>query len=128
MKKQIKTNNSAAPVADYSQAIEIDNILYVSGQIGINPKNNLLVGETFEKELMQVFSNLQSVLDSANYSISNIIKMEIFLTDTNQFEILNLLYKQFVGDLDIKPVRQTVIVKALPKNARVEISLIAQKG
>lgn len=127
MKKQIKTDNSAAPVADYSQAISIGKTLYVSGQIGINPETGLLVNESFEIELKQVFSNIQSILESAEYSIKDVVKVEVFLTNVNQFDVFNLLYKNFVETSEIKPVRQTVIVKELPKKASVEISVIAQK-
>lgn len=127
MKKQIKTNNSAAPVADYSQAILIGKTLYVSGQIGINPETGLLVTESFEIELKQVFSNIQSILESAEYSIKDVVKVEVFLTNVKQLDAFNLNYKNFVEISEIKPVRQTVIVKELPKKASVEISVIAQK-
>lgn len=125
MKKIINTSNAPAPIGPYSQAVLIDNTLYTSGQIAINPENGALVLDTIEEETLQVMENLKAVLLEAGMDFSNIIKCSIFISDMNNFAAINRVYgNYFVSDF---PARETVEVACLPKNVNVEISAIAVK-
>ncbi len=123
MKKIINTPNAPAPIGPYSQAVAFGNILYISGQIAINPENaHLLVGD-IEVETKQVMENLKAVLGAAGMGFSNVIKTTIFLSDMAHFALVNEVYgSYFSSDF---PARETVAVAGLPKNVNVEISMIA---
>lgn len=125
MKVIINTKNAPAPIGPYSQAVMVNDTLYVSGQIALNPETGNLIDTTIEEETVQVMKNLQAVLNAANLDFSNIVKTSIFLSDMNLFAKVNQIYgKYFVADF---PARETVAVKTLPKNVNVEISAIAVK-
>lgn len=125
MKVIINTKNAPAPIGPYSQAVMVNDTLYVSGQIALNPETGNLIDTTIEEETVQVMKNLQAVLNAANLDFSNIVKTSIFLSDMNLFAKVNEIYgKYFVADF---PARETVAVKTLPKNVNVEISAIAVK-
>ena len=123
MKKIITIKNAPAPVGPYSQAIIHGNTLYSSGQIAINPKTNELVLDTLEKETHQVMSNIEAILQAAEMSWENVIKCSIFLSDMNNFELINKIYASYFSKNF--PARETVEVACLPKNVNVEISFIA---
>lgn len=124
-KKIINTKNAPAPIGPYSQAIMVDNTLFVSGQIAINPANNQLILDNIIEETKQVMQNLKAILTEAGLDFSNIIKTSIFLSDMNNFASVNEVYgSYFKSDF---PARETVAVKTLPKNVNVEISVIATK-
>ena len=125
MKKIITIKNAPAPVGPYSQAIIHGNTLYSSGQIAINPKTNELVLDTLEKETHQVMSNIEAILQAAEMSWENVIKCSIFLSDMNNFELINEIYASYFSKNF--PARETVEVACLPKNVNVEISFIAIK-
>ena len=124
MKKIIKTKNAPSPVGPYNQAILFNNTLYASGQIAINPLNNRIINEDIEAETKQVMENLNEVLKEAKMDFSNVVKCTIFLKDMNDFESVNQIYSTFFNEKDA-PARETVQVAKLPKNVRVEISVIA---
>lgn len=125
MKVIINTKNAPAPIGPYSQAVMVNDTLYVSGQIALNPETGNLIDTTIEEETVQVMKNLQAVLNAANLDFSNIVKTSIFLSDMNLFAKVNEIYgNYFVTDF---PARETVAVKTLPKNVNVEISAIAVK-
>ncbi len=124
MKKIINTPLAPAPIGPYSQAVLVNNILYTSGQIAINPATNELVLDTIEAETHQVMQNLQEVLKVAEMSFENVIKSTIFITDMNQFAQINRVYAQYF-DENTAPARETVQVSCLPKNVNIEISMIA---
>lgn len=126
MKKTIiNTPNAPAPIGPYSQAVLVDNTLYVSGQIAINPSTNELNIGDLETETKQVLANLEAVLIAAEMNFSHIVKTGIFLSDMAHFAKVNELYGAcFEKDF---PARETVAVKTLPKNVNVEISAIAVK-
>lgn len=124
-KKIITTKNAPAPIGPYNQAILVDNTLYISGQVCIEPASGNLKNKDVQEETHQVMQNLKSILQEAGMSFSNVVKTTIFITDMNRFSEINEIYgKYFDGDF---PARETVQVSALPKFVNVEISMIAVK-
>ena len=125
MKKIITSKNAPAPIGPYSQAVMAGNMLFVSGQIAINPSSGeLLVGD-IKTETKQVMENLKGVLTEAALDFSAIIKTTIFLKSMDDFAVVNEVYgSYFTADF---PARETVEVSKLPKNVNVEISVIAMK-
>lgn len=126
MKKIIFTSNAPAPIGPYSQAVLVNNMLYTSGQIAINPATNELVLDSIETETEQVMQNLKAVLDEAGMTFENVIKTTIFIMDMNDFAKINSVYGKYF-DEKTAPARETVQVACLPKNVNVEISMIAVK-
>ncbi len=123
--KAIFTKSAPAPVGPYSQAVLIDNWLYCSGQIPLDPSTGLLVGEgDIEAETYQVINNLKAVLKEAGSSTTEVVKTTIYLIDLNDFEKVNTIYAKTFMD-GISPARACVEVAALPKGARIEIDCIA---
>lgn len=121
----IRTDQAPAPIGPYNQAVGYGDILYISGQICINPKTNQLNNATLAAETHQVMKNLQAILQAAGRDFSQVLKTTIFLTDMNQFAAVNEVYgSYFTGDY---PARETVQVSALPKFVNVEISMIVGK-
>jgi len=124
-KKIINTINAPAPIGPYNQAIMIDDILYISGQVCIDPVTNNLKNNDLQEETHQVMANLKAILQAADMGFNNVVKTTIFLTDMNRFSELNEIYgKYFESDF---PTRETVQVSALPKFVNVEISMIAAR-
>ena len=123
MKKIITIKNAPKPVGPYSQAIKKDKTLYASGQIAIDPITNKLVTKSIKEETHQVMKNIGAILNAADMSWNNLIKCSIFLSDMNNFELINEIYSSYF-DQDF-PARETVEVSCLPKNVNVEISFIA---
>lgn len=123
MKKIIYTNSAPEPVGPYSQAILANNVLYCSGQIGINPKTNKIVEGGVEEETKQIIKNIEALLTSAGFSFDDVVKTTCFLEDMNDFSIFNEIYAQsFISN----PARSCVQAK-LPKGAKAEIEVIAAK-
>jgi len=123
MKKVIKTENAPAPIGPYNQAILTNGTLYLSGQIAISPKTGELVTDNIESETRQVMANLQAVLQAAGMDFSHVVKTSIFLEDMNDFAKVNEVYGHSFGE--DAPARETVQVARLPKEVKVEISMIA---
>lgn len=122
-KKIINTPNAPAPIGPYNQAILADNVLYISGQVCIEPASGNLKNKDLQEETHQVMHNLKAILQEARMSFNNVVKVTIFLTDMKRFSEVNEIYgKYFDGDF---PARETVQVSALPKFVNVEISMIA---
>jgi 2-iminobutanoate/2-iminopropanoate deaminase len=126
MSKQIIRSNAApAPIGPYSQAVLHHNILYVSGQIALNPSTGELETDNISAETERVMQNLQAVLGEAGMDFSHVLKCSIFLSDMGNFAAVNEVYgKYFSAE---PPARETVAVKTLPKSVNVEISCIAGK-
>lgn len=125
MKKVINTIQAPTPIGPYNQAIEINGVLYASGQIAINPETNELVLGSIEDETHQVMTNLSAVLSEAGYTFSSVVKTTIFLSDMLLFPKVNEIYgSYFTKDF---PARETVAVAGLPKGVNVEISVIAYR-
>lgn len=117
----IATQNAPQAIGPYSQAIKIDGMLYTSGQIGLTPQGEL-VGD-ISVQTRQVLNNLKEVLKAGNSSLDKVVKTTIFLSNIDDFGIVNTIYAEFFGEH--KPARSTVAVKTLPKNALVEIECLA---
>jgi 2-iminobutanoate/2-iminopropanoate deaminase len=126
MKKIINTSNAPAPIGPYSQAILVNNILYTSGQIAINPTTGNLVLDTIKSETKQVMENLKVVLSAAGMTFKDVFKTTIFISDMNSFSQINEVYGTYFN-AETAPARETVEVANLPKFVNVEISIIATK-
>lgn len=125
-KKEIIISKSAPePIGPYSQAVKFGDLLFISGQIAINPNTNQMVNENIETETKQVMENIKSILQSAGYTMSNIIKTTIYLTDLDIFKKVNEIYGSYFEKEF--PARETVQVAKLPKGANIEVSVIAGK-
>lgn len=126
MKKIINSKNAPEPVGSYNQAILIDGTLYLSGQIALDPKSMKMDNSSIESETIRVLNNIEAVLKEASYDFSDIIKTTIFLTNMEDFNVVNEIYgKRF--EKEFAPARETVEVSGLPKNSKIEISIIAKK-
>jgi 2-iminobutanoate/2-iminopropanoate deaminase len=126
MKKIITTLNAPAPIGPYNQAVFVNDTLYLSGQIGLNPLTMELVEGGVKREAEQVMVNLKSVLDAAEMNFDQVVKSSIFLSDMAHFGQVNEVYGSYFNN-ETAPARETIAVKSLPKNVRVEISMIAIK-
>ena len=124
-KKIIRTDNAPAPIGPYNQAVQFGNMLFISGQIPIDPATGNLLQENIEQETTQVMKNLEAILTEAKMDFSNVIKTSIFLTDMGQFAKVNDIYSRYFNE--DAPARETVQVSALPKGVNVEISMVAGK-
>lgn len=125
MKKIVKTDKAPAPIGPYNQAVQFGNMLFVSGQIPINPKTGELEMSNVVSEATQSMENIGAILKEAGYDFSDIVKTTIFLTDMKNFAAVNEVYgKYFTSNF---PARETVQVSGLPKGVNVEISVIAVK-
>lgn len=126
MKTVITTPNAPTPIGPYNQAILSGNTLYTSGQIAINAETNNLVLDNIKLETHQVMRNLKAVLKAANMTFEHVIKSSIFISNMDDFTLINEVYGSYFND-DNAPARETVQVARLPKNVNVEISMIAVK-
>ncbi len=124
-KKIIYSEKAPKAIGPYSQAVKIENFLFLSGQIGLNPKTNKLENENLQSELEQIMKNITSILNEDNMTIENIIKTSVFMKDLNSFSDFNNIYKSFFKEKF--PARETIEVSKLPMDARIEISIIAYK-
>ena len=121
----INTSNAPAPIGPYNQAVLVNDTLYISGQIPINPATGELNNATLQDETHQSMKNLQAILTEAGMDFSSVVKSTIFITDMNRFAEINEVYAQYFTNNP--PARETVQVAALPKFVNVEISMIAVK-
>ena len=124
MKKIIFTEKAPAPIGPYNQAVLVGNTLYTSGQIAIHPQSGELILNTVEAETKQVMENMKAVLEAAEMTFENVIKVSIFISDMNNFSKINTIYGAYFNETTA-PARETVQVACLPKNVNVEISAIA---
>lgn len=126
MKKIIKTNRAAAPIGPYNQGVLINGFLYTSGQIAINPETGETEFGSIEEETRRVMKSLEAILKEAQLDFSHVIKASIFISNMDDFSKINTIYGSYFDD-KTAPARETVQVARLPKDASVEISLIAFK-
>ena len=124
MKKIIETKKAPLPIGPYSQAVEIKKFLFVSGQIGIDPESGKLLNDNIKIETEQVMENINSILEASNRNFGNVVKTSIFLRDLENFDKVNSIYSKYF-DEETSPARETIEVSRLPKDANVEISIIA---
>ena len=124
----IETKSAPKPVGPYSQAILIENLLYCSGQIALDPLSGEMIGNgNIEKETRQVLKNLLAVVHAAGGDISNVIRTTIYLTDLNDFSKVNQIYAE-TFNTKVSPARACVEVSNLPKGGKIEIDCIAWLG
>ena len=125
-KKIINSSSAPSPIGPYSQAVQVGNILFISGQIAINPATGSIDATDIISETHQAMHNIKAILAEAQMDFNNVVKTTIFLSDMSLFATVNEVYgKYFQGSF---PARETVAVKGLPRNVNVEISVIALKA
>jgi 2-iminobutanoate/2-iminopropanoate deaminase len=120
--KRVTTQNAPAAIGPYSQAIKTKGMVYTSGQIPLTPEGEMVEGDIFD-QTRQVLTNLQAVLEESGSGLDKIVKTTIYLTDMDNFFAVNTVYGEFFSGS--YPARSTVAVKALPKDAQIEIDAIA---
>ena len=123
MKQKILSNNAPSPIGPYSQAVKSGNMIFISGQIAINPITNTLVNDNIQKETEMVMDNIHNILNECNCTFNNVVKCSIFLSDMDLFKSVNEIYGSYFNEP--YPARETVEVSCLPKNVNIEISIIA---
>jgi 2-iminobutanoate/2-iminopropanoate deaminase len=126
MKKIISTVEAPAAIGPYSQAVRVGTTLYCAGQIPLDPKTGQIVAGDISEQTKRVMQNIAAVLQAAGSSFDQVAKTTIFLTDFADFQTVNEIYGSYFKNEP--PARSTVQVAALPKNARVEIEVIAVDG
>ena len=123
MKKVISTSTAPAAIGPYSQAIQVGNLVFASGQIPINPATGNFVEGGVKEQARQSLTNVKAILEEAGLTLDNVVKTTVFLADMNDFAEVNAVYAEFFAEP--YPARSAVAVKALPKGALVEIEVIA---
>lgn len=122
------TDAPGAPkaIGPYSQAVAASNFLFLSGQVALDPKTGQIESTDIHAQTKQVMTNIAAVLASEGLTFKNVVKTTIFLTDLNNFQVVNEIYDGALGG--VRPARSTIQVSALPKSALVEIEMIALRG
>lgn len=120
----VKTSKGPDAIGPYSQAVKINKMVFLSGQIAIDPKTQQFIDGDIETQTKRVLDNLKAVLEAAGSALENVVKTTIFLTNINDFPKVNEIYASYFSSG--KPARSTVCVAALPKNAKIEIDAIAE--
>ncbi|MFT9451177.1 RidA family protein [Liquorilactobacillus ghanensis] len=126
MKKAVATKQAPQALGPYSQAVVCGKMVYCSGQIGLDPKTNQLAKEV-DQQAKQALHNLKAVLTAAGTTPADVVKVTVFMTNIEDFQLVNQIYSQFFVDQQCLPARSAVGVQALPAGALVEIEAIAQK-
>lgn len=124
MKEIIETQLAPAPIGPYSQAVRYNGMLYTSGQIALDPQTGVLNNASVAEETKQVMENLKAVLEAAGLTFEQVIKTSIFITNMDDFGLINSIYSGYFNEASA-PARETVQVARLPKDVRIEISMIA---
>lgn len=125
MKKQINTQDAPKAIGPFSQAIEIDGMIFASGQIAIDPETGELQNGTIEKQTRLTLSNLKAVIEASGSSLDNVVKCTVLLQDLNDYAAVNAIYREFFSSP--YPARVAVQIARLPKDAKVEIDALAIK-
>lgn len=120
----VSTDKAPAAIGPYSQGVVLDNIVFTSGQIAINPANGQIEAETIEEQTERVMKNLQAILEAAGTDMTKSVKTTCFLADMDDFAKFNEIYGKY---FTTKPARSCVAVKTLPKNVLCEVEVIATK-
>jgi 2-iminobutanoate/2-iminopropanoate deaminase len=119
----ISSENAPKAVGPYSQAMRAGNMVFTSGQIALDPRTGVMTGDTVAEQAELVLSNLRALLEAAGSGMNKVIKTTVFLTDMDNFAGMNAVYEKHFGEH--RPARSTIAVRALPKNAIVEIEAVA---
>lgn len=123
MRKIINTDQAPAAIGPYSQAVQVGNTLYMSGQIALCPQTGEMQNTDVASEIAQIFANMQAVLQAAGADFANLVKLNVYLTDLNDFALLNEKMQSYLSAP--YPARAAIGVAALPKGARVEVEAVA---
>lgn len=123
MKTAISTSKAPAAIGPYSQAIQVGNMVYTSGQLPIDPATGSFPEGGIKEQTRQSLKNVQAILESAGLSMANVVKTTVFLADMGDFADMNAVYSEFFTEP--YPARSAVAVKTLPKSAQIEIEVIA---
>jgi len=124
MKKQVNTSSAPAAIGPYSQGVIAGNLLFVSGQIPLNPSDGSLISDSLESQANQVFQNLRAIIQEAGTSFEHVLKLTIYLTDLENFAAVNKVMESYFHEP--YPARATVEVSRLPKDVEVEIDAIVE--
>jgi 2-iminobutanoate/2-iminopropanoate deaminase len=124
--QSIKTEDAPKAIGPYSQAIVFKDLLFVSGQIGINPKTSSIDATTIEGQTRQVMNNIQAILSAAGSNLTKVLKCTVFLSDMQEFATFNNIYGEYFQQTP--PARTTVQAAKLPRDAKVEVDVIAYHG
>jgi len=119
----IQTENAPAAIGPYSQAILVGNTLYAAGQIGLVPGTGELAGEDLESQTRQILHNLQAVLEEAGFTMQDVVSVDVYLNDLDDYSSFNEIYAEYFSES--KPARGVVEVSRIPRDAKVEIKLVA---
>jgi 2-iminobutanoate/2-iminopropanoate deaminase len=123
VRQAVSAPNAAKPIGPYSPAIRAGNLLFVSGQVGFDPATGALIEDDISAQTDQVMRNIGALLEAAGTDFAHVVRTTVFLADMGEFAAMNAVYARYV--VDPPPARSTVQVAALPRNARVEIDVIA---
>lgn len=126
IRRTIKTENAPEAIGPYSQAVQVDKTFYLSGQVGIDPASGELVSDSLHLQVWQVMDNLNAVLEAADLTMADVVDVQVFLIDIDQFSEFNELYKSYFDTLP--PARAVMEVARLPLDAKVEIKMTAVKS
>lgn len=126
MKQKIESSALPKAVGPYSSAIQVDNLLFTAGQLGIDPLTNQFAGETTQEQTRQALTNLSTILEAAGFSFGDVVKTTVYLADINEFQQMNEIYAEFFTAP--YPARSAFQVAALPRGGKVEIEAIAVKS
>ena len=124
MSSKVQTNKAPAAIGPYSQAMVVGNLIFTSGQIPLNPETGMIEGNNITEQTHRVCKNLKAILEAAGASLEKAVKTTCFLDDMADFADFNEVYAEYFSG---KPARSCVAVKTLPKNALVEVEVIAEK-
>jgi 2-iminobutanoate/2-iminopropanoate deaminase len=126
-KAVVATDKAPAAIGPYSQAVRVGNLVFTAGQVALDPATQQLVASGITEQTTRVMENLKAVLEAAGTSMDRVVKATVFLADFNDFGAMNAVYATYLAASGIvPPARSTVEVSRLPKNALVEIELIAE--
>lgn len=125
-RRTIATPDAPAAIGPYAQAVEVGTLLFLSGQIGLDPQSGQLVPGGVEAETRQTMDNLGAVLNAAGYTFADVVQTQVFLADLADYAAVNAIYASYFGD-EAVPARAAVQVARLPRNARVEIMMTAAR-
>ncbi|MGL5123037.1 MAG: RidA family protein [Fusobacteriaceae bacterium] len=126
MKRIINTPNAPSAIGPYSQAVEVNGTLYVSGQIPFVPATMAVISEDIKEQTKQSLENVKAIVEAAGYTLADVVKAGVFIKDMNDFALINEVYNEYLGE--IKPARACVEVARLPRDVKVEIEVIAVKS
>ncbi len=124
--KTIHTDKAPAAIGPYSQAVETGNYIFTSGMIPVIPETGEIAGDTVEAQARQAFTNLKNLVEASGSSLDNVVKTTVFIKDMNDFSKINEIYAEFFKEN--LPARSCVEVARLPKDVKLEVEAIAEKG